>query len=63
MHSKTRGVPKGSVLGPFFFLIYNIDAKNCVRCKITLFADDTIVYIRGRNKSHETTSKIERVRE
>jgi len=53
-----HGVPQGTVLGPILFILYVNDIFKYVnRCKIQLFADDTLLYVVG-NDIKEVTEAI-----
>jgi len=46
----TCGVPQGSILGPWCYLmIYSNDLPSCVSCKVILYADDTILLVSHRD--------------
>ena len=50
------GVPQGSILGPLLFIIYVNNLPNCITsCKISMYADDTVIHYSSKSdKSIET---------
>jgi len=56
----TCGVPQGSVLGPILFLVYVNDLSNASPLwKIRLFADDTNIFLYGKDmlKLYDTCTR------
>lgn len=45
------GVPQGSILGPWCYLIYANDLPSCTSCKVIIYADDTILLVSNRDLS------------
>ena len=43
------GVPQGSILGPWCYLIYLNDLSMCTSCKVIIYADDTILLVSNRD--------------
>ena len=52
------GVPQGSVLGPLLFLVYINDLANGISSNIKLFADDSSIFTRVRNKVEVTHARL-----
>ena len=59
----SAGVPRGSVLGPLFFMVYINDIGDNVRCDIKLLADDTSIFsvVQNDRSSHELNRDLERL--
>jgi hypothetical protein len=45
----TCGVPQGSILGPLLFLLYITDMSAAVKCKLLLYADDSVLLASGKD--------------
>ena len=52
-----RGVPQGSVLGPFLFVVYMNDFDQSLGVRPVLYADDTTILVGNRNLSCLLTEK------
>ena len=47
--SVSCGVPQGSILGPILFLCYVNDMSASLRCRLSLYADDSALVATGRS--------------
>ena len=55
------GVPRGSVLGPLFFILYVNDLQHVlVNANVQLYADDTVMFISGSVSSESLTNYLQR---
>ena len=43
------GVPQGSVLGPWCYLMHSNDIASSVSCKLLMYADDTVLLVSDKN--------------
>ncbi len=43
------GVPQGSILGPLLFTMYVNDMSSAVTCDLCLYADDSMLLVRGKD--------------
>ena len=50
------GVPQGSLLGPLLYLCYSNDMEISVKCKLLLYADDSVLVVSGKDPN--SISKI-----
>ena len=56
------GVPQGSLLGPWCYLLYSNDIASCVKCTLVLYADDTILLTSHKNVTTVTENLSEAAR-
>ena len=45
----TCGMPQGSIFGLLLFLLYINDMSAAVKCKLLLYADDSVLLASGKN--------------
>ena len=49
------GVPQGSILGPWCYIMFCNDMPSCVDCTMVIYADDTILLASGKDPNEVVT--------
>ncbi len=50
-HNINIGIPQGTILGPILFSVYINDLSDvCPDASLQMYADDTVIYVSGRNR-------------
>ena len=55
------GVPQGSILGPFLFLLYVNDLPQAVDCDLFLYADDTCLLFQHNDLERKLTKNFSNI--
>ena len=55
------GVPQGSILGPFLFLLYVNDMPQAVDCDLFLYADDTCLLFQHNDLERKLTKDFSNI--
>ena len=57
LNDVVSGVPQGTILGPFLFLLHINDLPSVVSSKVRRFADDCLIYRNIKNKPNYSEIK------
>ena len=58
------GVPQGSILGPLLFSLYINDLPDvCPQLSVQMYADDTVIFLHGKNLKTITSSLTSALKE